>query len=554
MKIKKIMSILLATSMVISLTACGKTENQTTDTSIDTSTTHTVKEVNYDKPSDKYKKNETVYVNLSADGKVQSEIVTDWLHTDTAETYIDDISDLKDIENVKSNTEPQKGKDNSLRWNMPTTDLYYRGSTDKELPINFDITYYLDGKETTAKKIAGKSGQVKMVVTINNTSTKTVKIDGKDTVIYTPFIVAGGMILQENEFSNINVENGKTIGDGTKEIALMVGAPGLKESLNLSDALLKELGDFDFSNTFTITANTDNFEISNMIFAVLPLSAIGTELKDTLPGTVEDVQASLSKVQTIIDKFNSMNLNELLSTLFNNADNLSDLVSSLDEVTELYNNNKALIDVIEKYMTEENLTAIKTLIDDSEELDMDEVTKLLSNPILQRFFKQLPTISADIQNVMPILNGLQTDMENPEVQKAIENLPKTLETLKELKSKLDSNQELFNALSTTFNDDTINQLKSLMTSLDEIISKETIEKYTTLIGDTDLLIARAKEWVKLGNEYNKFTTATDKAETSVVFIYETASITAPKTTTEVTTAVTTESNPIKKWFDKTFKK
>jgi len=169
MKIKKIMSILIATSMVISLTACGKTENQTTDTSIDTSTTHTVKEVNYDKPSDKYKKNETVYVNLSADGKVQSEIVTDWLHTDTAETYIDDISDLKDIENVKSNTEPQKGKDNSLRWNMPTTDLYYRGSTDKELPINFDITYYLDGKETTAKKIAGKSGQVKMVVTINNT-------------------------------------------------------------------------------------------------------------------------------------------------------------------------------------------------------------------------------------------------------------------------------------------------------------------------------------------------------------------------------------------------
>ncbi len=152
-----------------------------------------------------------------------------------------------------------------------------------------------------------------MVITVNNLSKKTVKVSGKDTTVYTPFIVAGGMIIPENSFSNINVENGKTIGDGTKEIALMVGAPGLKESLNLSDEMLKQLGDFNFSNTYTITADTEKFELSNMIFAVLPLSAIESGIETTLPNTVSDVKNTLNEVQAILDKFNSMNASELIN-------------------------------------------------------------------------------------------------------------------------------------------------------------------------------------------------------------------------------------------------
>ena len=233
--IKRIISVLLCASMLTALTACSnKNEETEKDNTAPTENSQTA-QVSYDTAASSYKKSETVYVNMSADGNVTSKIVTDWLHTDKAQTYIDDASDLAGISNVKSNTEPIKNKDGSYRWNMETTDLYYRGTTDKELPISFNITYYLDGKQTEPEKLAGKKGQVKMVITVNNLSKKTVKLSGKDTTVYTPFIVAGGMILPENSFSNINVENGKTIGDGTKEIALMVGAPGLKESLNLSD-------------------------------------------------------------------------------------------------------------------------------------------------------------------------------------------------------------------------------------------------------------------------------------------------------------------------------
>ena len=547
------MCVLLCASMLASFSACSKKNDGNTDEPTTSPSQSDTTNVSYDTAATSYKKNETVYVNMASDGQVTSKIVTDWLHTDKAQTYIDDMSDLSDIKNVKSNVEPVKNKDGSYRWNMETTDLYYRGSTKKDLPVNFNITYYLDGKQTTAEKIAGKKGQVKMVITVNNESKKTVKIAGKDTTIYTPFIVAGGMILQEDNFSNVTVENGKTIGDGTKEIALMVGAPGLKESLNLSDEMLKQLGDFNFSNTYTITADTEKFELTNMIFAVLPLSAIESSVENNLPNTVSDVKNTLNEVQAVIDKFNSMNATELINKLFSNTDNLTELASSVSDVTKLYNDNKALLDVLEKYMTKENIEAIQKLIEDTDDTDLEQVAKLLNNPILQKFFKQLPTLSKDMETVMPIITGLSTDMQKPEVQKALKNLPQTIETLKKLKTTIDKNQDLFNTLGNTLDDDTIASLKGIMSSLDKIISENDLEAYAKLADNADDLIARAKAWIEAGQKYDIFTTKGAASSTSVMFVYETAAVSAPAEEVKEE-AETVEENAILTWFKKLFKK
>ena len=547
------MCVLLCASMLASFSACSKKNDGSTDEPTTAPSQSDTNKVSYDTAATSYKKNETVYVNMASDGQVTSRIVTDWLHTDKAQTYIDDMSDLSDIKNVKSNVEPVKNKDGSYRWNMETTDLYYRGSTKKDLPVNFNITYYLDGKQTTAEKIAGKKGQVKMVITVNNESKKTVKIAGKDTTIYTPFIVAGGMILQEDNFSNVTVENGKTIGDGTKEIALMVGAPGLKESLNLSDEMLKQLGDFNFSNTYTITADTEKFELTNMIFAVLPLSAIESSVENNLPNTVSDVKNTLNEVQAVIDKFNSMNATELINKLFSNTDNLTELASSVSDVTKLYNDNKALLDVLEKYMTKENIEAIQKLIEDTDDTDLEQVAKLLNNPILQKFFKQLPTLSKDMETVMPIITGLSTDMQKPEVQKALKNLPQTIETLKKLQTTIDKNQDLFNTLGNTLDDDTIASLKGIMSSLDKIISENDLEAYAKLADNADDLIARAKAWIEAGQKYDIFTTKGAASSTSVMFVYETAAVSAPAEEVKEE-AETVEENAILTWFKKLFKK
>lgn len=553
-KIQKAVAVILSAAMLISLSACSKNEEETDNTQ-DTSANQTqASQVSYNTAAKSYSKSETVYVNMSPDGEITSKIVTDWLHTDTAETYIDDQSDLADIQNVKSSLQPVKNSDGSYRWNMETTDLYYRGTTQKDVPVNFNITYYLDGKEIEPEKLAGQKGQVKMVVTVTNESKKTTKIDGKDTTVYTPFIVAGGMILSEDKFSNISVENGKTIGDGTKEIVLMVGAPGLKESLNLSDEILKQLGDFDFSNTYTITADTEKFELSNMIFAVLPLSAIESEIESTLPETVSDVKETLSDVQSILDKFNSMNATELINTIFSNTENLTELASSVTDITKLYNDNKALLEVLEKYMTKENIEAIQNLIKDTQDVDLEQVAKLLNNPVLQTFFKQLPSISKDMETVMPLISGLSEDMQKPEVQKALNELPQTIETLKKLKATLDNNEKLFDTLGDVLDDETIGSLKDIMGSLDTILSENDLSAYAELADNADELIARATAWIEAGKEYNIFTSKGNAASTSVMFVYETSPITAPVEEVEEEAADTVEENAILTWFKNLFKK
>lgn len=553
-KIKKAVAVILSAAMLISLSACSKNEEETDNTQ-DTSANQTqTSQVSYNTAAKSYSKSETVYVNMSPDGEITSKIVTDWLHTDTAETYIDDQSDLADIQNVKSSLQPVKNSDGSYRWNMETTDLYYRGTTQKDVPVNFNITYYLDGKEIEPEKLAGQKGQVKMVVTVTNESKKTAKIDGKDTTVYTPFIVAGGMILSEDKFSNISVENSKAIGDGTKEIVLMVGAPGLKESLNLSDEILKQLGDFDFSNTYTITADTEKFELSNMIFAVLPLSAIESEIESTLPETVSDVKETLSDVQSILDKFNSMNATELINTLFSNTENLTELASSVTDITKLYNDNKALLEVLEKYMTKENIEAIQNLIKDTQDVDLEQVAKLLNNPVLQTFFKQLPSISKDMETVMPLISGLSEDMQKPEVQKALNELPQTIETLKKLKTTLDKNEKLFDTLGDVLDDETIGSLKDIMGSLDTILSENDLSAYAELANNADELIARATAWIEAGKEYNIFTSKGNAASTSVMFVYETSPITAPVEKVEEEAADTVEENAILTWFKNLFKK
>lgn len=551
--LKKIMCVLLCASMLASFSACSKKNDGSTDEPTTAPSQSDTTKVSYDTAATSYKKNETVYVNMASNGEVTSKVVTDWLHTDKAQTYIDDKTDLSDIKNVKSNVEPVKNKDGSYRWNMETTDLYYRGTTEKELPISIGITYYLDGKQIESKKLAGKKGQVKMVITVNNLSKKTVKVSGKDTTVYTPFIVAGGMILPEDNFSNVTVENGKTIGDGTKEIALMVGAPGLKESLNLNDEMLKQLGDFNFSNTYTITADTEKFELSNMIFAVLPLSAIESGIENTLPNTVSDVKNTLNEVQAILDKFNSMNASELINKLFSNTDNLTELASSVSEVTKLYNDNKALLDVLEKYMTTENLAAIEKLIEDTDDVDLQQAAKLLNNPILQKFFKQLPALSKDMEAVMPIITGLSEDMQKPEVQKALNNLPQTIETLKKLKTTIDKNQELFDTLGETLDEETIASLKGIMGSLETLISENDLEAYSKLADNADELIARAKQWIEAGKEYDIFTTKGKASSSSVMFIYETAPVSAPVEEVKEE-AETVEENAVLKWFKNLFKK
>ena len=60
---------------------------------------------------------------------------------------IKDVSTLENIENVKGyETFVSDGK-YGLTWQADGADIYYQGSTEKQLPVAVKLTYKLDGKE-----------------------------------------------------------------------------------------------------------------------------------------------------------------------------------------------------------------------------------------------------------------------------------------------------------------------------------------------------------------------------------------------------------------------
>ena len=109
-------------------------------------------------------KEETVYTNLNYDGTVEKTIVNNHI-SDLDKGKVTDDTELKKLLNINGK-ETYTENNGIITWNAKGKDIYYQGTTDKELPITVDAKYYLDGKEMKAKKLVGKKGKV----TINTNS------------------------------------------------------------------------------------------------------------------------------------------------------------------------------------------------------------------------------------------------------------------------------------------------------------------------------------------------------------------------------------------------
>lgn len=112
--------------------------------------------VGYSAPVLAFTKDETVYSKHDVYGKSYSTLVSNHLINSGEENLINDLSDLINIKNVNGDEEfTQNG--NSLVWKADGADIYYQGESSKELPIECKVSYQLDGKDISAKDLAGKS-------------------------------------------------------------------------------------------------------------------------------------------------------------------------------------------------------------------------------------------------------------------------------------------------------------------------------------------------------------------------------------------------------------
>ena len=279
-------------------------------------------------------KEETVYVNADATGTIDEVTVSNWLkNSGSVSGSLTDASTLKDIKNVKGD-ETFKESGDTLTWNTDGEDIYYQGTTDQDLPVSVKLTYYLDGKEIKPADLKGKSGHLKIQVDYTNKEKKTVSVDGKQEEVYTPFVMMTGMILPNETFSNVTIDNGKVISDGSKNIVVGFGMPGMKESLNLDESKTEDL---TIPESLCVEADVTDFTMSSTFTVAL------TDLLDDIDfDNIVDVDSLKSSLDELEDA--ALQLVSGSDTLADGAGTLADGVNSYTEGADTLN------DAIQKYL------------------------------------------------------------------------------------------------------------------------------------------------------------------------------------------------------------
>lgn len=293
---------------------------------------------------------ETVYSNLDSNGKAYKTIVSTQLTNEDKSDEITDISNLLNIENTNGD-ETFKKEGNQIVWDSNGNNIYYKGESDKQLPVECKITYELNGEEISAEELKGKSGNVKIKINYTNNEKHIVSINGKQVTMYTPFIIVAGTKIDNAKNKNIQITNGKIVDNGESTLAVGIAMPGMQENIGISKSKI------DIPEEIEISMETEDFEMGNIIAVV------------AVKGIDEDLTSDLNSMYSQINELANAS-NEILAGANQLKEGTSELVSGVDQLKDgtgaAYAGSKQIKDEVEestKNLKNDNTPAIdsKTL-------------------------------------------------------------------------------------------------------------------------------------------------------------------------------------------------
>ena len=267
--------------------------------------------------SDSSGKEETVYVLLDANGNKTDTIVSEWLKNPEGAQTMYDSTKLKDVEVVKGNASYTQD-DDMLVWNSDGGDIYYQGKSDKDVPVNVEVTYTLNDAKVDATEIDHASGHLVVNYNYTNNSAGEMVIDGERRTVYQPFAMMTGMMLDNEKVSNIEVTNGKAINSGDYTIVFGMTMPGLAESLGIDsdeieipESVIVEADVQDFSMPMTVTVASNN-----------ALSELGLDEFDSVDELKDKADQLNDGINMLSD--GAGQLNDGIITLSDGTDSLKD--------------------------------------------------------------------------------------------------------------------------------------------------------------------------------------------------------------------------------------
>lgn len=453
-------------------------------------------------------KDETVYVTTDATGTVSKITVSDWLKNTKGVKTLKDKTTLSDVINVMGD-EKFTLTDGELAWDTTGKDIYYQGTLDASttIPVSLKVTYFLDGTEISAKDLTGKSGALKMVINYTNNQIATVG----DSKLYVPFLAVTGVLLPEENFSNVTVDNGTVLSNGNYNVVAGYALPGINENLGLKDdkAIIPD--------TVTINADVKDCNIAMMMTMVTnsimdKISFDDSKINGEAQDMIKQLSDAVAQLSTGADS-----LSAGIQTLQAGASQLSTGITSADNgakqlsagISELATKLTGMYTTISQTIAD-NKAKMAQLQGALAKLDKTSPQYMATATQYSAQLNQLGGANAALQQILDTMNAAKlTDNLTLLVQGA-QNLATGLDTANaktpELLAGIDKLLAGAKQLSTgmnTFNESAVNKLVSIYQ------------------GDIQALMNSAKAMVGTAQNYKSFTAAGDNVNSSVKFIIKT---------------------------------
>ena len=569
--LNKIINIICVSLLLVTVSACKQEANDEEElvgvneqyTSEDSTYTYKISDLETDKV-------ESVFAKADPYGKVEKTEVEVTLKA-KEEKELKDVNKLDNIINT-SGDENYEIKDDQIVFENHGSDITYKGTTNKELPVSVNITYYLDNQEISPSELAHKSGHIKMIFTYKNNSTL-------NNNVQVPFMCVTMLMLDEDKFSNITLENGKLINLSGNKIVALYGEPGLKESLKLytvdtfddielTDSAMVEadVEDFTLDYTSTIVSNgifkeMDNEDINDISDAISDLSKLNdkideikdatTKLKDEGNELVDGVSKLKDSADQLDDAARAFNTNisqigTLTSALNTLATSISGVVTneSLIGVKTVVETTDSLLNVMITYC--DSLISIKTEVDninleDLKGMDDSNPTKIAITNLKNI---DLSSISIDDLNKLKTnIETLKTQLNSEEFVDGFAKLVTTSTTLATACKAIDSNEtknqlisgasslasasSTFKSVISSLNDnmpDLKNAINEFSDKIDEAVDENRSDLNKFSGSNMKNIITNIKNLKKIDEDYDSFIGEIDGTTSSVTFTIETEEI------------------------------
>lgn len=361
-------------------------------------------------------KDETVYAFLNSEGSLKKATVSEWLHSEGGFDQVEDESILSDITNIKGDEVPEVNG-NKLIWNSTNEDIYYQGSTNKELPLSMEVSYYFDGNKVNPEDILGKSGALEVRIKIINNEEKTQVIKGRTKYISSLFPVAVITDLKTDIFKDIEADDATIINESKNQILTFATVSGASQMLAESDIdILNDISD-KLKDEFVIKANVTDFEMPSILMAASSMTDVDHE------------DMNSDKLNKLTDGVNSLK---------------DATVEILDGTVKLHDANIELNDKMGEFQSsyakfQDGINTAKNsqgdIVDGAKQIN-EGITQMKA--LMESLTSQLGSLSMD--EIGNLLTSAGT---------TVSSLPETVNTLNSMKAQLEAAKKQLSTLSDT---------------------------------------------------------------------------------------------------------